>query len=59
MPDYQSHQIAAMTDESSADTFDADRCSTIPRLKFQKKTTLVKLLEQIWSKFQKISLSDI
>ena len=24
MPDYQSHQIAAMTDESSADTFDVD-----------------------------------
>lgn len=28
MPDYQSHQIAAMTDESSADTFDADRHRT-------------------------------
>ena len=28
MPDYQSHQIAAMTDESSEDTFDADRHRT-------------------------------
>ena len=28
MPDYQSHQIAAMTDESSADTFDVDRHRT-------------------------------
>ena len=25
MPDYQEHQIAAMTDESSSDAFDADR----------------------------------